>query len=373
MMRKRHFRLILLVFCSILLQVEATNAKREYTKTIEQSFSITEDGTVDLENLHGDIDISTWAKNEVEIKVTIRIFANSDRRAESTFERIQIDFSNDDNFVKAETEISSANSTWWFVRSWWGDADIAINYEVFMPESCNLEVSNQYGNIDVENIFGSARIELKHGTMEMDHAATTLHLNIAYGNGTIAKTNQAIVDLAYSKLRINDANTVDIDSKFSKVTIESANEIDSDSNYDGYKIGDVGVFHNDGKLDQIEIDKAERVTIETNNTDIDIDLLVFSCNADLRHGSLKIDRVSRELEEIRVDSRYVGINIDLGELSQYRLMIDGNYTSVKLPDGIRLLKEDKDDHHLELEGYLGAEAALAAVSIESEYGGIRIY
>jgi len=364
--------LVTIILCTC-ISLAHIDGKREYTKTVDQSFTITSDGTVDLENLHGEVDVSTWAKNEVEIRVTIRVSANSDRKAESTFDRIQIDFSNDEDFVKAETEISSASSTWWFIRSWWGDSDIQIDYEVFMPESANLEVTNQYGDIDVEDIFGDVKIDLKHGQIEMDHAAGQLKLDLSYGNGVIAKANETTADLAYFKLRINDANKVQIDSKFSKITIESANEIDSDSSYDGYKIGDVGVFRNDGKFDKIEVAKVDDIHIESNNTDVDIDLLTLSCDTDMKHGSLKIDRVGKALKEIRVESRYVGIEIELDELSTYRLQIEADYTSVKLPDGIEILKENTDEHHFEFEGVLGEGHHETEVYIEAEYGGIRIY
>ena len=67
------------------------HAKREeYTKVIEKSFAITPDGTTHLHSKYGNINVKTWDRNEVVLKITIEVRANSKHKAEETFDRIDI-------------------------------------------------------------------------------------------------------------------------------------------------------------------------------------------------------------------------------------------------------------------------------------------
>lgn len=85
---------------------------QEFTKTVKKEFPINATGTVDLSNKYGKVDVHTWERDRVKIDVTIVVDARSESTAQEVFNRIQIDFSNDDSFVKAETSIET-NKSWW--------------------------------------------------------------------------------------------------------------------------------------------------------------------------------------------------------------------------------------------------------------------
>ncbi|MEM9992285.1 MAG: hypothetical protein AAF738_11020, partial [Bacteroidota bacterium] len=87
--------------------------KEEFIKTIERNFDASADGIVQLHNKYGSIDISTWERNKVTLKVIIKANARTKDKAQELFDRIHIDISNGNDFVKAETHIESS--------SWWGN------------------------------------------------------------------------------------------------------------------------------------------------------------------------------------------------------------------------------------------------------------
>ena len=367
-----NYKYLLFLFCLIGIIQSAEATRREYTKTIENAFPLSQNGTVNIENMHGDVDIDTWAKDEVEIRVVITVMASKDKRAEEVFDRIDIDFTSSDNYVGVETEIDSKKSFWWFIKSWWGDSDVEIDYEVFMPEGAKLDLENKYGDVDIEDIFGELRINVKHGDVKVDHAASKLDLDLGYGNGVIAKANEVSADLAYFKLRINDANTIDINSKFSRLTVESVNELISDSNYDGYYLGDVGVFKNEGKYDKIKIDQAEDVDINTKYTDVEIDKIFLKMDCELHHGGLVVDEVSATFEEITIESDYAGIDINLEKAGPYRIDVQTEHTSVRLPDDIEYINDQKEDQRHIFDGYRGDRNAKGSIYIRAEYGGLKV-
>ena len=81
--------------------------KKQFTKTIEESFPISKDGVVAIANKYGNIDMHTWDKNEVKFKVNIIVNATSESVAKDVFERIEVSFNNSNSRVEAVTEIES--------------------------------------------------------------------------------------------------------------------------------------------------------------------------------------------------------------------------------------------------------------------------
>ncbi len=348
-------------------------AKSEHIKTIEKHFSLAEGGKVNIENKHGLVRINTWDRNEVDIVVTIKVNANSKSKAEETFNRINVEFSNDDRYVSATTEIESKRSVWWFIKSWWNNDDIEINYEVSMPRRSDLELSHKYGNAELAEISGDVMVELKYGNLSADHAAEKMILDMAYGNAFIAQVKNLEAEFAYGKLQINDADVIDLDSKYSKIEIESANQLRTESGYDDYKLGDVGSLENNGKYDNFDIKKIERIDIETRYTKIDIDYLTQSAVASLSYGGIEIDRAGEDVREIDVTSRYAGIVLDLNELSSFQIDVESRHTSVKMRDDIVAKREIRDNEDVIVEGHVGSESSPNTIKVRSDYGSLRVY
>ncbi len=55
----------LLAFLLISVSTQASTATIEQDKVIEKSFPISADGTVDISNRYGTVDITDWDKNEI--------------------------------------------------------------------------------------------------------------------------------------------------------------------------------------------------------------------------------------------------------------------------------------------------------------------
>ncbi len=372
-MKVRFYNFFLVTsFLPFLLVSSPLVAKKEYTKTFEETFSLSADGVVHLQNKYGSVNVYTWEQPQVNIKVTIRVNTSSDSKADEVFNRVTINFDNRSDFVSATTEIDSQKSFWNFLKSWWGDADLAIDYEVSMPASAGLELENQYGNCEIENLDGNAILDIKYGNFTLDQVAGELKVDLSYGNGVVAKANKTIADLAYGKLRINDANTIDIESKFSKVTVESANRITSESKYDGYDLGDIGDLYNEGKYDKFKIAKLEKLFIETDYTQVDIDELLLSVSAEMTYGGLSVHRIGNTLENVDIESRYTGVELALNNVPSYQLTAETKYCKVHEPNDLTVEKQISEGSHYYLQGYKGSRNGAVSINIDAEYGGVKL-
>ncbi|MBK8505553.1 MAG: hypothetical protein IPL46_27160 [Saprospiraceae bacterium] len=356
----------------LLVSAAFATAKSEYTKTYSKTFNLSPGGKVDIENMHGQVNINTWNKNEVNIKVVITVNASSERKAEDGFERITIEFSNDNQYVSAKTSIDSKRSSWWFIQSWWDDDDMRIDYEVSMPASAKLEMSHKYGNATLGNFSGDVLINHKYGDLTVDQVSGYLQMDVAYGNAVVAKANNAKLDVSYYKLRMNEAHNLHVSSKYSQIYVESANQIISESSYDGYHLGDVGTMSNEGKYDNIEVDKIGQLNINTKYTKINLEHLLNQLHAEMSYGGLEIDRLDAGFSEIQITSRYAGLEIDAGDVQNLKVDVQGRYTGVDLPGNIETSKDQRENNSVTVVGQRGSASSKGMIRVRTEYGGLKI-
>ena len=99
--------LLLALFQSVGLQAAPDVARQDYERKYSESYPVNADGTVSLTNRYGEINVETWAQNKVQIDVRVRVTASSKDKAESTFDRITINFMGGGNRASATIRSSS--------------------------------------------------------------------------------------------------------------------------------------------------------------------------------------------------------------------------------------------------------------------------
>jgi len=134
---------------------------KEFYQEVKNSSAIALDGNVVLSNTRGKIEVRTWDKNEVSIDVLITVNARNQSDANDVFERIKVLFNTYDNTVSARTQITEIPRwNWNYVRSVY-----TVDYVVYMPKSCHLNLFNKFGDALVEELSGTATLTVKHGNI----------------------------------------------------------------------------------------------------------------------------------------------------------------------------------------------------------------
>jgi len=347
--------------------------KKEFSKSIQQEFDISATGEVGLHNKYGKIDVKTWGQNKVKIEVTVTVNAKNEEIAESVFERIDIDFTSGSDYVKAVTTIESQKKSGW--GSWWGNSsnsDYQIDYEVFMPASCELDLSNKYGDSFVADLESNANVEVKYGSIRMEGVKDDLSLQLGYGNGTVIKSGNTNVIIKYGRIRLGEADDIEMESKYSKVNIEQANDVKSVSKYDVYSVGTVKDFRNQGKYDNVEITSAESVTAFSKYTDFYIENLKHSADFELSYGGATIESVDKDFSEIQIDGSYADFKVNIDSGSSYKLDAIASYAGINYPSDLDVhIEKEKGTSH-EVEAYKGGENAKGRIKARLSYGGLRI-
>lgn len=330
---------------------------KQYTWT----FDVLETALFEIENKYGDVKITTWNQNQIEIKATVT-FGHWDKKiAQEKIKCVEIKTTNKPSYVSAITEfICDVSLKGNYKKSNEDQLGIKVNYEVKIPAYGNLIARNKYGNILLGTLGGNTNINLKYGAL----VANTL------------KSNSNVLDLSYSAgTRIQLVNNLYIeDADYSNITIENAKTISFNTDYTDIKIDKVEqILNSDMDYGNLEINEVNCLTFSTDYSNLKIDLLHECLNLDIDYGSYQINQTNDKFEKIKVDASYSDGKIKVNPNASFKAHTQNKYSNTILSSNIKAKTENKTHTSQEIYAEYNASGCLCSIiDIESKYGNITI-
>ncbi len=146
---------------------------------IEKSFTVHSGGNLLLDTDAGDVDVETWEKDEVMVKVDI---AGTDRRAE----KFDVKFSSDGDRV---TVIGKSSDNSFFK---WDIGELDISYHITVPKKFTVKANTSGGNMALRNMEGDVRLETSGGNLSTEAVDGTVNLNTSGGNISVKTIKGAV-------------------------------------------------------------------------------------------------------------------------------------------------------------------------------------
>lgn len=363
--------LLLLVLVGLVSSATYADGREEFTKTIKKDFAISKNGELGISNQFGKIEINTWDKNRAKIGVTIVVRADSESRAQDIFDRIDIDFANGTDYVKAVTEIESNKSSWW---GGWNNnsADFSINFEVFVPKTVELNLKNRHGNTYISEMMGDAELDIAHGNVTADGFEGNLEIDMAHGNGTITSAKALDGDIQHSNLRFQRIGNIDLETAHCKVDIGDARKIRLDSRHTRFEIGDIDELRLDSRHDHFEIDAANAVYAESQHTTYEISKLARFVDFDLSHGGATIDYLEKGFEEVILSGNHAGFKIRVDQAANYAFDAYSNHGGIRYPDDLDISYEKDKNHSHEIRGKRDGSGNQGTIRARMNHGSLRL-
>ncbi|MCC7506045.1 MAG: DUF4097 family beta strand repeat protein [Saprospiraceae bacterium] len=350
-----------------LATARANGPQREFTRTINREFGITPNGLTALYNQYGKVNVNTWANNSVKIDITIIVNANDQRGADRTFDRINVNFMNMPDYVKAETMIDRGNG-------WWGPdfgnscQDFKINYEVWLPAGNSLDLKNKYGNSYVGNLNGKLLAEIKYGDLRAETLGADADLSISYGKGSITKVVNVSGQISYGGLSIGQASNVQIDTKYSELKLDQAGTLRIVSRYDDMSLGDIGELRLQTKYADVRVQSVGSAFVTAQYTDLSLRNLTTQVDVDLTYGDLKIDALGRNFQAVNVIGKYTDTKIYVERGAAFRFEAEGQHTDLSYPAGAKMVRQTEKAGSSSAQGYVGDANARSVVRAKLNYG-----
>jgi len=347
-MRKLFYKKAGLTFLVILISLSQIFAQ-EATKRISKSFNINSDTKIEIGNKFGNVIINKWDKNVLDLKVIIEAKGKSDSKTQKILDAIEIDISDriSSGQLSIKTEIGSIN----------GNTSFSIHYEITMPNTNPLKLSNSFGNVYMGSYKGKLDVVVKYGQlMAEDLYDASVRLDFSNSKCEIETLKHGELDLRYSKMAIENMGNVEISGQFSDLEIENA-----------------GALTLDGRYGNIEIENIKSLKGNIQFTGLDIENLEESIILEAQHGDgINIDQVSNGFKEIDIEGQFSSIDITMESGTKARLQFDLQFGNLKAHgEGINFTNVIKDHNTSEYEGYLGKSDASSSIKISTKYGNIR--
>jgi len=346
--------LLLLLPSIVLANTVEDLIKSSKERSIKKSFNVSSNATLKVDNSFGNVDVITWEENRIDFDILIKVTGNNAEKVQEKIDGINIEFSSTNDLVSAITHISKNKSNWWN----WGknmSLQIEINYVIKMPISGNVDLSQDYGSINLDRLNGVAKISCDYGkitTKELmadnndirfDYSSNCYFeyikggkITADYSGFTIAKTKNLIVKADYTKSIIEVGENVSYNCDYGSLKVDNVNNFNGKGDYLTLRLG--SVFKN--------------VKIDAN------------------YGSVKIDRIASKAKNIDINADFTGITIGHDVDYNFSFDIDLEYASLRESDGFNFINKEIDMTEKKYSGYYGTQNSGNFVKIKSEYGSV---
>jgi DUF4097 and DUF4098 domain-containing protein YvlB len=143
---------------------------RYYVSEIKRNFNVSATGTLEMSDITGDIDISVWPKNEVQILERLRMDVYTEEEAKRALEDRKASYtqSGDRIIVRGEGRRSRES--------------LESSFQISVPAAFNLDIATSGGNISARQIKGTSCLRTSGGNVTLLEVGGTVRATTSGGN-----------------------------------------------------------------------------------------------------------------------------------------------------------------------------------------------
>lgn len=357
-------RLFKILFIALAIPVAASasdpkfNGKYTKEKSIHKEYNVDAKALLEVDNSYGNIDIVTWTENRIVIDVMIRTNGNNEEKVVKKLENIDVEFTASSSEVKARTLFRDKRSSSW---SWWGNKNnnvkMEINYTIKMPVTGRVDLSNDYGSINLNELQGKAKISCDYGQINIGKLlADNNSLNFDYTkNSTIGYMKSGGINADYSSFTLEKVERLDLNADYTHSEILEVNDLVYNNDYGKITIKEVANLEGRGDYIPLRIDRVSgRMVV---NTD---------------YGSVSVDELMPTVKEVTINSDYAGIKMGYHPNFNFDFAIKLSYASLNGEEDLEMISVDKGNFNKSYAGYHGQKDSGNTININSDYGGVTL-
>ncbi len=343
---------------------------QEFFKVIKKEFDISGNGTVSLSNIYGNVAVAEWERPRAKIETKIVVRASSESHAQRIFSRIKIAFTESRDYIAAATEVEAQKKNWWFWKE--EDSDYTISYQAFIPPNCNLVVQNKHGNVDIDEIGGRAELSVRYGNLNVGQLQAEAELILEHGNGHIVRADKVRAEIQQGRFRIDKVRLLEADSRYSRIWVGQADEVLSKSKYDTYELGRVGRFVNSGEFDNIEIESAAEVAIDSRLSELYIERVNRSLRLRVDSSGVRVVTIGRSFNDVDVTGSFTDFRLGVEEGASYQMDAVADFAGIRYPRTMNITYEREAGTNHEVRGHVGASKASRLLRARVSYGALKV-
>jgi hypothetical protein len=335
------------------------------SKTFSKSFTIDRSDKVNLNNQYGSITIKTWNKNEIKVDTDIKAYAKTDKEAQKLLDDVVVTATKSGDLVAFKTTMGDRNGNWGSnVRNgktiW--RREVKTHYIVYMPASNALTVSQQYGNIIIDDFAGPTSLKVQYGNLTAgDLSNANNYISIQYGKGSVKDMGGASIKHQYGGgITVgNVLGNLDLNAQYTSVNIASVK-------------GAASITHQYGGGTTIGSVSGGAMNVNTQYAPIKIGSLKANFTSRAQYGKVIIDDIEAG-KDIDVDAQYSSVSLGFSTNYNGDLDVKTNYGSFNYGTNVTAKRQGDDgksyNSYKRYSGQVG-KGGSGRIIIDTQYGSV---
>ncbi len=372
-MTKLNYKLMCLLFIGCISSgiAKSPDYKKEYSKKLHKTFDVDPGILLEVHNKYGDINITTWEKNIIEVDVLIKVKCSNQETAHEFLENVEIEFLSTRSRVKMNTIYpSQKNSSWWDgLFGFSKKIDYEVHYTIRAPRDMKTNLYNKYGDISQTNILGSTEVINKYGGIYLQEVGGDLDLSIGYGKSSVTSAKNISAQIKYSSFKIENCDDITMTSKYSEFDFGHCGNMVLTSKYDDFKIKSALKLDNNGKYDDWNIEILESISIDTKYTDLEIGKLSRKGVFNTSYGSVEINDTDN-IDNINIISKYTDFDIEMS--SDFIITFSGLHADLSVDKPYVEKDYLKEGSTFKTTLYRGSMNSKTKINAKMKYGNLEI-
>ena len=174
------------------------DAPIELIKNYIKSYTVKANDKLEIDNLYGKIRVNTWNRNEIKVEIQVKVAAKNEADAKQLLDKVSIKNSKIGSKVSFKTNIAK-DGVWNLISGSNKNIyrRIEINYVINMPTRNALNISNQWGIIELPDFEGKVVINCSYTNLIAQSLSNTAEIHINNGDAKIAKLKMSDLNISY--------------------------------------------------------------------------------------------------------------------------------------------------------------------------------
>jgi hypothetical protein len=347
---KTSVKIMFLVLFVLFAGIDKLSARDEYSRVIRKEYPVNPDAQLVISNQYGKVHCNNWDKPVIAFEIVLRTEASSEQAAQKILDHITIAMSGSPTLVDVRTTIDKSGFS--------GHSNVNVDFTVNMPASVNLDLTNKFGDIYINELNGKGKISLSYGNMEINKLDNSDNLlDIKFSKADIKSIKGAVALLKYSELEIEYAGSLRLDSKFSNVTANKIISLNASLEGGDMNLENSGAVESKSKFSDIEITRIEK-----------------NLTLDIQYGNCDVREMPADFSSITINNKYADVSVGLPEGVSYILEADLKFCDLDFPeDEANFSQKITGNTSKSYKAVVGKEAKPSGkVTVKSEFGNVSL-
>lgn len=348
---KKHYNILILLFILPFLGFANDDAYISKQKVVKKTYIVNSDAGIDIDNKYGNISVTTWNEDKIDIEVNIKVSGNNEDWVNEKLNSIDITITALKSMVSASTNIGKSS-----LKSRGSSNSFEINYTIKIPKNGTVKLNNRYGNITTGDLAATADIFCKYGKINLGRLngdANTVHIEYCK-NSNIEHIKDGNIEARYSNLKINDAGKISLNTSYTDITMGESQILKYACNYGTFKF-----------------QKAGSVSGAGNYLNVSIDEILNNLNVSLNYGNLTIGAINQNANNLTVNAGYSDVSMKYDSNYAFDFDISTRYSGIKTDSSMQIAINEEKSNSKKVSGFYKKKNQNKVV-LTSNYGNITL-